>query len=52
MEERAVHISSVKRGILGSSKPEDFTIKFNAPIELDESSRNEIALDVVSMTYS
>ena len=35
MEERAIYISSVKGEKRGTSKPGDFTIKFNPPLKLD-----------------
>ena len=35
MEERAIHISSVNREKRGTSRPGDFTIKFNPPLKLD-----------------
>ena len=42
----------MKREQLGNSRPEDFTITFNPPINLDRNSMNDVALDVASMTYS
>ena len=35
MEERAIHISSVNREKRVTSRPGDFTIKFNPPLKLD-----------------
>ena len=53
MEERAIHISSVKREKKGTSKPGDLTnIKFNPPLKLDPEMKHKIALDRLSMTYS
>ena len=53
MEERAIHISSKNREKRGTSRPGDFTIKFNPPLKLDpEMKPEELALDRLSMTYS
>ena len=52
MEERAIHISSVKREYRGENRPGDFTIKFNSPLKLDPEMKHELALDRLSMTYS
>ena len=52
MEERATHISSVKREKRGTSKPSDFTIKFNPPLKLDPEKKHELALNRLSMSYS
>ena len=52
MEERAIHISSVNREKRGTSRPGDFTIKFNLPLKLDPEMEHEFALDRLSMTYS
>ena len=52
MEERAIHISSVKRKKRGTSIPGDFTIKFNPPLKLDPKMKHKLALDRLSMTYS
>ena len=52
MEERAVHISSINREKRGTSKPGDFTIKFNPSLKLDPEKKHQLALDRLSMTYS
>ena len=52
MEERGIHISSVNREKRGTSRPGDFTIKFNPPLKLDPEMKHELALDRLSMTYS
>ena len=52
MEERAIHISSVNREKRGTSRPGDFTIKFNPPLKLNPEMKHELALDRLSMTYS
>ena len=52
MEERAIHISSVNREKRGTSRPGDFTIKFNPPLKPDPELKHELALDRLSMTYS
>ena len=52
MEERAIHISSINREKRGTSKPGDFTIKFNPSLKLDPEKKHKLALDRLSMTYS
>ena len=52
MEERAIHISSINREKRGTSKPGDFTIKFNPSLKLDPEKKHQLALDRLSMTYS
>ena len=52
MQERAIHISSVKRQKIGQNKAEDFIIKFNPVLKLQDDMRHEMALDKVTMTYS
>ena len=52
MEERAIHISSINRERRGTSRPGDFTIKFNPPLKLDPEMKHQLALDRLSMTYS
>ena len=52
MQERAIHISSVNRQKIGGSRPEDSIIKFDPPLKLDTTMRHELAVDLVSMTYS
>ena len=52
MQERAIHISSVKRQKIGENKAEDFIIKFDPVLKLQNDMTHEIALDKVSMTYS
>ncbi|CAH3173200.1 unnamed protein product, partial [Porites lobata] len=52
MEERAIHISSINREKRGTSKPGDFTIKFNPSLKLDPDKTHQLALDRLSMTYS
>ena len=52
MEERAIHISSINREKRGTSKPGDFTIKFNPSLKLDTEKKHQLALDRLSMTYS
>ena len=46
MEERAFHISTVKREKRGTSKPGDFTIKFNPLLKLDPEMKHEIINDL------
>ena len=52
MQERAIHISSVKRQKIGQNKAEDFIIKFDPVLKLQNDMTHEIALDKVTMTYS
>ena len=52
MEERAIHISSINREKRGTSRPGDFTIKFNPSVKLDPEMKHQLALDRMSMTYS
>ena len=52
MQERAIHISSVNREKIGTSKAEDFIIKFDPILKLRDDMINEIAVDRLTMTYS
>ena len=52
MQERAIHISSVKTQKIGQNKAEDFIIKFDPVLKLQNDMTHEIALDNVTMTYS
>ena len=52
MEERAIHISSINREKRGTSRPDDFTIKFNPSLKLNPGKKHKLALDRLSMTYS
>ena len=52
MQERAIHISSVDRQKIGRNKAEDFIIKFDPVLKLQNDMIHEIALDKVTMTYS
>ena len=52
MQERALHISSVNRQKIGQNKAEDFIIKFDPVLKLQNDMTHEIALDKVTMTYS
>ena len=52
MEERAIHISSVNREKRGTSRPGDFSIKFNPPLKLEPEMKHKLTLDRLSMTYS
>ena len=52
MEERAIHISSINREKRGTSRPGDFTIKFNPSLKLDPEMKHQLALDRLSTTYS
>lgn len=50
--ERSIHISSIDRQKYGISRPDEFTIRFDPPLHLDQNLRHEIAVDRISMTYS
>ena len=52
MLERAIHISSVDRQKIGQNKAEDFIIKFDPVLTLQNDMTHEIALGKVTMTYS
>ena len=52
MNESAIHISSVKREKIGKSKPHDFIVKSNPPLNLNPEYKHHLALDRLSMTYS
>ena len=42
MEERAIHISSINREKRGTSRPGDFTIKFNPSLKLDPDKKHHL----------
>ena len=50
--ERAIHISSIKREKIGQSRPDNFIIKFNPPLNLDPDMKHSLAIDRLTMTYS
>ena len=52
MNERAIHISSVKREAIGTNKPRNIIVKLNPPLKLVPEYRHYLALDRLSMTYS
>ena len=52
MNERAIHIASIKREKKGKNSPSDFLIKFNPPLNLDPEMSHSIALDRLLMIYS
>ena len=52
MQERAINISSVKRQKIGQNKAEDFIIKSDPVLKLQNDMTYERALDKVTMTYS
>ena len=45
--ERAIHINSVDREKRGVSRPDNFKIKFDLSLILDQNSRHEIAVDKI-----
>nr|DAC81282.1 TPA_asm: penton [Corynactis coral adintovirus] len=52
MQERAIHISSIRRQKYGVSRQDDFIIKFDPVLKLAPDMMHEIAMDRLSMTYS
>ena len=52
MQERAIHISSVNRQKIEQNKAEDFIIKFDPVLKLQNNMTHEIALDKATITYS
>ena len=52
MNESEIHISSVKREQIGTTRPSDFIVKFNPPLKLDPGFKHYLALDRLSITYS
>ena len=52
MKERAIHISSVTRQKIGKNKAEDFIIKFDPVLKLQNNVTHKLALNKVTMTYS
>ena len=52
MQERAIHISSVYSQKIGKNRAEDFIIKFDPVLNLQNYMTHELALDKVTMTYS
>ena len=52
MQERVIHISFVDTQKIGQNRAEDFIIKFDPVLKLQNDMTHEIALDKVTMTYS
>ena len=52
MQERAIHISSVDRQKIGKNEAEDFIIKFDPVLKLQNNMTHELAMDKVTMTCS
>ena len=52
MQERAIYISSVERQKSGRNNAEEFIIKFDPMLKLQNDMKHEMALDKVTMTYS
>lgn len=50
--EKVIHISSINREKIGQNKPEDFIIKFDPVMNLDNEITHEMALDKATFTYS
>ena len=52
MQQRAIHISSADRQKIEKNKAEDFIIKFDPVLKLQNNVTHKLALDKVTMTYS
>ena len=52
MQERAIHISSVDRQKIGKNKAEDFIIRFDPVLKLQNNMTHELGMDKVTMTYN
>ena len=52
MQQRAIHISSADRQKIEKNKAEDFIIKFDPVLKLQNNMTHKLALDKVTMTYS
>ena len=52
MQERVIHISSVDRQKIGKNKAEDFIIKVDPFVKLQNNVTHKFALNKVTMTYS
>ena len=52
MQQRAIHISSADRQKIEKNKGEDFIIKFDPVLKLQNNMTHKLALDKVTMTYS
>ena len=47
MQERAIHISSVNRQKIGKNKAEDFIIKFDSVLKLQNNMTHKLVMDKV-----
>ena len=52
MKERAINNTSVNRQKTGKREANDFVIKFNPILKLEDIMKHELAMDKVIMTYS
>ena len=52
MKERAINNTSVNRQKIGKREANDFVIKFNPILKLEDIMKHELAMDKVIMTYS
>ena len=52
MQETAIYISSVDRQKIGKNKAEDFIIRFDPVLKLQNNMTYELGMDKVTMTYS
>ena len=52
MQERAIHISSADKQKIGKNEAEDFIIKFDPVLKLQNNMTHKLGLDKVTMTYS
>ena len=51
MQQRAIHISSADRQKIEKNKAEDFIIKFDPVLKLQNNMTHKLALDKVTMTF-
>ena len=53
VQERSIHINSLNRIKMGTSREDDFTVRFDPTLVLDRNNMiHELAVDRLSMTYS
>ena len=52
VQERSIHINSLNRIKMGTSREDDFTVRFDPTLVLDRNMIHELAVDRLSMTYS
>ena len=52
VQERSIHINSLNRIKMGTSREDDFTVRFDPTLVLDRNMVHELAVHRLSMTYS